>query len=69
MAKLIGDILFVGDEEFNVNGDYIQDIISDCLSAEDREDTPANRVDVLNFIHNTSYLDDVRAEAIKADNQ
>lgn len=55
MAKII-----IQDVEYDKQ--YIEDIIDDCLSAEDREDNEANRLDALNFLHNTPYLADITAD-------
>jgi len=41
---------------------YIADIIDDVLSAEDRANTEENRLDAMNFLHNTTYLADIDEE-------
>ncbi|MCK5018056.1 MAG: hypothetical protein KAS32_13450 [Candidatus Peribacteraceae bacterium] len=41
---------------------YIEELIDDMLSAEDRPDTETNRLDALNCLHNTTYLADIEED-------
>ncbi len=44
------------------NDEYIYDLISDMLDAQDKEDTPENRQVMLSKAINSGYINDIAKE-------